>query len=119
GDFAEPFELEQKIILEKSFGRFAVIANLVGEQKLSSDKTGHVWEVDLGARYEVTPHFRFAGEIWGIQEIAPGGTRDIALYAGPSISVEVKKFWIQVGAGIGLNDAAQQMQIRSVFGFNL
>jgi hypothetical protein len=119
GDFSEPFELEQKLILEKSLGRFALILNLVGEQKLSSSQTGHVWEVDLGARYEVTPHLRVAGEVWGIQEIAPGGTREVALYAGPSISVEVKKFWIQLGAGIGLNDAAQQLQFRSVFGFNL
>ena len=117
--FGEPFELEEKIILEKSFGAFAIIANLVAEQKLSSTKTGHVWEVDLGARYEVSPSFRVGGELWGIQEIAPGGSRDLALYAGPSISVATKKFWLQVGAGVGITDAAGQVQFRSVLGFNL
>jgi len=117
--FDEPFELEEKIILQKDFGPLAIVANLVAEQKLSGSQTGHVWEVDLGARYEVAPAFRLGAEVWGVQEIAPGGSRDLAFYAGPSVSFATKKLWIQLGAGVGLNDAAGSAQIRSVIGFNL
>src|SRR5437868_9947733 len=33
-DFTEPFETEEKLILEKDFGRFALVANLVVQHKL-------------------------------------------------------------------------------------
>jgi len=116
----EPFEIEQKIIFVRDFGPLGLVANLVVSQKLASDaRAGHLWEIDLGARYELAPWLRVAGELWGIQQIAPGGTRDLAFYAGPSVSVQNKKFWLQIGAGVGINDAAQGMQLRSVFGFNL
>ena len=116
----EPWELEEKIILERDFGRLAVIANFVAEQKLAGgDRAGHNWEIDFGLRYDLGHLVRVGAEIWGVQQIALDGTRDIALYAGPSMSIAVKKFWLQLGAGAGLNDAAGQVQIRSVIGFNL
>src|SRR3954469_13073187 len=66
-DFAEPWELEEKIILEKSFGDFALVGNLVAEQTILAGK-GYLWEVDLGARYEVSPALRFGLEGWTIHE---------------------------------------------------
>ena len=63
-DFAEPFETEEKLILEKDFGRFALVANLVAEQKLFHAGEGHLWEIDAGARYEVVPQLRLGAELW-------------------------------------------------------
>jgi hypothetical protein len=118
-DFSAPFELEEKVIFERRFGPFALVANLVASQKLArEDRGGHIFEVDLGARLEVLPFLRLAVEVWGIQDVGFTDTTT-SYYAGPSISVATKKFWLQVGAGAGLNDAAQAMQLRSVLGFNL
>ena len=118
-DFSKPFELEEKIILEKDFGRFALIANLVGGQHLGRADLGRVWEVDFGARYELMPQLRVAAEFWTTHEfVGPDVSRNY--YLGPSISVATRKLWLQVGAGFGLDPAQdQQVQIRSVLGFNL
>ena len=118
-DFNQPFEIEEKIILEKDFGRFALVANLVGAQHLGRADLGRTWEVDFGARYELMPQLRVAAEFWTTHEFV---RQDVSrnYYLGPSISVATQKLWLQIGAGIGLDAAQdQQMQIRSVLGFNL
>ena len=117
--FADPWELEEKVILERDFGRLALVVNFVAEQKLArGERGGHVWEVDAGVRYEVHPKLRLAAEIWGIQKVTPADSQT-ALYAGPSVSVAVSRLWVQLGVGVGLNDAASGFQLRSVLGFNL
>ena len=118
-DFSRPFELEEKIILEKDFGRFALVANLVGGQHLGRADLGRVWEVDFGARYELMPQLRVAAEFWTTHEFV---RQDVSrnYYLGPSISVATQKLWLQVGAGFGLDPGQdQRLQIRSVLGFNL
>ena len=118
-DFSMPFELEEKIILEKDFGRFALVANLVGAQHLGRADLGRTWEVDFGARYEFMPQLRVAAEFWTTHEFV-GADVSRNYYLGPSISVATPKLWLQVGAGFGLDPAQdQQVQIRSVLGFNL
>ena len=118
-DFNRPFELEEKIILEKDFGRFALVGNLVGAQHLGRADLGRTWEVDFGARYELMPQLRVAAEFWTTHEFV-GQDVSRNYYLGPSISVATQKLWFQIGAGFGLDAAQdQQMQIRSVLGFNL
>src|SRR3954469_25272824 len=91
-DFSQPWELEEKIILEKDFGSFALVANLVAEQKLFHAGEGHLWEVDVGARYEVVPQLRFGAEFWTIQETV-GGNTEGSYYLGPSVSWASSKLW--------------------------
>jgi hypothetical protein len=119
-DFAQPFETEQKLILEKDFGRFALVTNLVGEQKFLRAADKHLWEIDLGARFEVSPALRLAAEAWTIHETV-GGRTTSTWFAGPSLSVATGKFWLQIGAGFGLpiGDTDRAALIRSVLGFNL
>jgi hypothetical protein len=118
-DFNQPFITEEKLIFEKDFGRFALVANLAGEQHLFRADLGRTWEVDFGARYEVMPQLRVAAELWTTQEfIGPDVSRNY--YLGPSVSVATQKLWIQFGVGIGLDTSQdQQVFIRSVLGFNL
>jgi len=116
-DFSQPFEVEQKLILERSLGNFAVVANLVAEQKLLHAGEGHLWEVDLGARYEVAPALRLGAEVWTIHETVSGITTR-TYFAGPSISVASSRFWLQVGAGFGLESETGTF-VRSVLGMNL
>jgi hypothetical protein len=118
-DFSKPFEVEERLILEKDFGRFALVANLVGAQHLGRADLGRVWELDFGGRYELMPQLRVAAEFWTTHEYL-GSDVSRNYYLGPSVSVATSKLWFQIGAGIGLDAAQdQQMQIRSVLGFNL
>lgn len=118
--FNEPFETEQKLILEREFGRFALVANILGEQKFLHAADKHLWEIDLGARYEVSPALRLAAETWTIHETTSGSTKS-KYFAGPSLSVATGKFWLQIGVGFGLGiaDTDSAALIRSVLGFNL
>ena len=117
-DFAAPWETEEKLILEKDFGRFALTANLVAEQKLFHAYEGHEWEIDLGARYEVVPQLRVGAEVWTIQETV-AGTTEGSWFAGPSVSWAGSKLWLQLGAGFGLGDTSGATFVRSVLGINL
>ena len=118
--FAEPWETEQKLILEKDIGPFTLVANLVAEQKLLHAGEGHNWEVDLGAHYEPVPQLRVATEFWMLQEWA-GGVSRTSYFLGPSFSVATSKIWLQlgVGFGLGLADTYSSAFVRSVLGFNL
>jgi hypothetical protein len=118
-DFNLPFEVEEKLILEKDFGRFALVANLVGEQHLFRADLGHTWELDFGARYEFIPQVRVAAEFWTTHEFV-GQDVSRNYFLGPSISVATPKLWLQFGVGFGLDSTQDQKTvIRSVLGFNL
>ena len=117
-DFTAPWEIEEKLILEKDFGRFALVANFVAAQKIMHLYDGHAWEVDAGARYELVPQLRLGAEFWTIQDTVAGVTTG-SYYAGPSISFATSKLWLQVGAGFGVGDTAGGTFVRSVIGLNL
>jgi len=116
--FTEPWEIEEKLILEKEFGAFALVANLVAEQKLFSSDHGHQWEIDFGARYEVMPQLRLGAEFWTIQETV-NGTTEGSYFLGPSVSWASSKIWLQLGAGFGVGDSSGATFVRSILGINL
>lgn len=113
-DFTEPWELEEKLILARDFGALQLVLNLVGEQTLFAGK-GHRWEIDAGARYEISPALHLGGEVWTIHTANEG----VSDYVGPSISWASSRIWIQLGAGFGVADSAGATFVRSVLGFNL
>jgi hypothetical protein len=117
-DFSAPWETEEKLILEKDFGRFALVTNLVAEQKLFHGYEGHGWEIDVGARYEIVPQLRLGAEFWTIQETAAGVTEG-SYFVGPSVSFATSKIWLQLGAGFGVGDSSGATFVRSVLGINL
>ena len=120
-DFAEAWEGEAKLILERNLTpAFALVANLVWEQQLFDAGAFHAFEVDLGARYEISPALRLGAEIWNIRETTRGVTEK-QYFAGPSLSVASSRFWLQLGAGFALkiDDAPGGTFVRSVLGLNL
>jgi len=117
-DFSAPWEIEEKVILEKDFGRFALVTNFVFEQKLFHADQGHAWEIDFGARYEVVPQLRLGAEFWTIQETVNGTTAG-SYFLGPSVSWASSKIWLQLGAGFGVGDSSGATFVRSVLGINL
>jgi hypothetical protein len=119
-DFTAPWEIEEKLILGRDFGAFGVVANLVFGQALATgDKAQHLFEVDLGARYELSPAVRAGGEFWAIRASPPGQPAANSYFLGPSVSLASQRVWIQLGAGIGLGSTAESLFARSVLGFNL
>ena len=116
--FTEPWELEEKLILGKDLGPLQLVLNLVAEQKVLHAGEGHLWEIDTGARYELSPAFHIGAEFWTTQETA-GGVTEGSYYVGPSVSWAGSKIWVQLGAGFGLGDSSGATFVRSVLGFNL
>jgi len=117
--FTDPWEIEEKLILEKDFGRFALVGNIVAEQRPGHANQGYEWEFDLGARYEVAPQLRFGAEFWTIRETV-GGNTEAQYFLGPSVSWAGSKLWLQLGAGFGLGDNTSGATfVRSVLGINL
>ena len=119
-DLAEPFELEEKLILGKDFGRLGFALNLVAEEKLAGGvRAGQRGELDAGARYEVLPWLRVGFEASYLvhsEQYDPGA----ALYVGPGVSVAAGRLWLQLGVVTKvLGDAPGAVQLRSVLGFNL
>ncbi len=118
-DFRAPWELEEKIILAKDLGSLGLVANFVAEQKLASgDSAGHLFEIDVGARWEFVPALRVGVEYFVTMESAPGQALETRHYLGPSVSLATGKVWLQLGAGFGLGDN-QQVFARAALGFNL
>jgi hypothetical protein len=117
-NFSKPWVIEEKLILEKDFGRFALVANLVGEQKPFRAREGYDWEIDVGARFEVAPQLRLGAELWTIQETI-GGVTEGSYFVGPSVSWASSKIWLQLGAGFGVGDSSGATFVRSVLGINL
>jgi hypothetical protein len=118
--FADPWETEEKLILAKDIGPWGLVANLVFEQKFLHAHDKHLYEIDLGARYELAPALRVGAEAWTIQQTIAGTTKG-SWFLGPSISVATAKIWVQlgVGFGLGIGDAGATAEVRSVLGFNL
>ncbi len=115
-DFTEPWEAEEKVILEKDFGTFALVANVVSAQKIAHAGDGYGWEIDAGARYEVVPQLRLGAEFWTLKDIGASGWSQ---FLGPSVSWASSRLWLQLGAGFGLGDTSGATFVRSVLGINL
>lgn len=119
-DFAEPWEIEEKLVLGRELGRIGLIANLVFEQALATgDKAHRRFELDLGGRYELSPWVRVGAEFWAIRESGASQPATYSYFVGPSVSLASQRVWIQLGAGVGLGSTPQSVFARSVLGFNL
>ncbi|GAC1341133.1 MAG: hypothetical protein NVS2B9_14100 [Myxococcales bacterium] len=119
-DFSAPWEIEEKLILGRDFGAIGLVANLVFEQALATGaRAHHLFELDLGARYEFSPAVRLGAEFWAIRAFAAGQPAANSYFLGPSLSLSGQRVWIQLGAGVGLGSTAESLFARSVLGFNL
>lgn len=110
GDFKEPNELEEKLILAKDIGKFNISYNQVFEQEL---KTGGKSEYGYtaGVSYAIIPALRIGAE-------TKGNYTDRKYAVGPTISYTIKplKAYVALGAVFGLNDRTDDMQTRLIVG---
>lgn len=114
-EWSNPWEFEAILIAGKAYGPFSWSVNLVAESELSSSafaKETTEWKGIATAGYEITR------SIWaGAEFIAANdkGTQEYSL--GPTLSFGLTpKTWIAIGPQFGLNDSADHLKVRAIFG---
>jgi len=108
GDFKEPNELEEKLVLAKDVGNFNISYNQIFPQKLESGGVAE-YEYAVGISYEITPAFKIGVE-------SKGNYIDRKYHLGPTISWATPKFWISAGVVGGLNERSDDLQARMIVG---
>ncbi len=108
GDFKEPNELEEKLVLAKDIGNFNISYNQIFVQKLESDSMAE-YEYATGLSYEITPSIKIGVE-------SKGNYLDKKYYLGPTIGLATSKFWVNMGIVAGLNKQSDDMQVRLIVG---
>jgi hypothetical protein len=117
----EEAKLEGKLLLQKNFGPFIAVYNLVIEAEWEDDfkEDVGVWENTFGLSYEVRPNF-FVG-LEGLHEIEFEGwseAGDHVFYAGPNISFRKGKFFTTLTGlfQLGDVDGEADSQLRIIAG---
>ena len=103
----DEIELEEKILLQKRFGKVDVIANLWVEQEWYwiADEVKLLYNPTLGATVDVTPGVTVGAEYWVRGRFdspsAVTGEDDARLarhYLGPTLTLQKCDYWLEVGA---------------------
>lgn len=114
-DLSNPWEFELILIGGKSWGRFSYDFNLVYESEISSrafQKSARELKGIVGAGWEVSPRIWAGAEIMATNE---AGVRKLSI--GPTVSVSLTaRTWLAIGPQFGINDDADQIQARAIFG---
>ncbi|HLP41883.1 MAG TPA: DUF6662 family protein [Fibrobacteria bacterium] len=101
----DELELEAKTLFDKRLGKVLLAANLVGEAEFEQEPKEleieeYVFEVDLGAAYQVSPRFSVGLELRNHNEFAKeAGTEEFeyehsALFLGPNLSYATESWWV-------------------------
>jgi len=114
-DWSKPWGFEAILIGGKSFGSFWYAFNLVYESELSSkafDKDVRECKGIVAAGYELSPRVSLGAEFVAAND---AGTTEYSL--GPTLKVGLtEKTWIAIGPQWGLNDGADHLKVRAIFG---
>ncbi len=108
GDFKEPNELEEKLVLAKDIGNFNISYNQIFAQELKLGGKAE-YEYATGISYEITPTFKIGVE-------SKGNYTDRKYYIGPTIAWASSKFWVSAGVVGGINKRSDDLQIRMIIG---
>ena len=110
-EYHNEIELEEKLMLSKRFGRFAIASNLWIEQEYywQTKETKYIYNPTLGVTYEVSPRLSLGLEYWARGRFDRGmdvndldGTSEAATstvhYVGPTALVQKGKIFVSAGA---------------------
>jgi hypothetical protein len=94
----DEIEFEAKFIVDKRFGAFLLAANVVAEYELKFGLTENefevVFEADLGFAWFITENVTLGIEVRNHNLVTAGGFQHSALFAGPTLAVAGKKWWV-------------------------
>lgn len=121
-------ELEGKFLLQKNFGPFIAVYNLILEAEWEGDDLGSldeshgVWENTVGLSYQISPSFFVGVEALHEVEFADwSDAGDHLFYAGPNVSFRKGNFFTTVtglfqATGVG-GEADTQLRVIAGFTF--
>jgi hypothetical protein len=125
----DEFELEQKLLLARRFGRFEVVGNLWVEQEwyYRTGETKFIYNPTLGATWELSPAVTLGGEYWvrgrfdesdaGDLTDADGeGSRGAKHYLGPTLMAQRGEAWLSLGAYLRLDGLADDIAVGDGYG---
>jgi len=114
-DFGNPWEFEAIFIGGKQYGAFEYDFNLVYESEISAkafQKDTRELKGIVGAGWNLSPRIFAGAELVAEDDT---GTRELSL--GPTLSFGLTETtWLAVGTQFGVNNAADQLAVRAIFG---
>lgn len=140
-EFHDEFEVEEKLILARHFGKLSIQANAWIEQEFERGKDGKlIYNPTIGITYPVLTKLYLGVEYWargkfGSRVDADTGNPDVDSFnasthhwVGPAVSLQLGRFWWSLGsyarldhlqrAGV-VGDEVGKVWVRSVFGLEL
>jgi hypothetical protein len=126
-ELRDEIELEEKVLLERRFGKVRAMANLVVEQERNfiEDESEYIYAPSVGVSYELHPQASIGLEYWtkgNFDGTAPPH------YAGPTVMVQEGEYWLAAGAyarldGLGnataIDDPYGRVWVRVIAGIGL
>jgi hypothetical protein len=137
-EFSDELELEEKILLERSFGDINVVANLWIEQEwyFQTKQTKYIYNPTLAMNYELSPKLIIGAEYWARGRFDSPNVNDMSIdaptsgrhYLGPTLLYQTGKVFLALGVYARLdaiadkavvNDPYGKIWIRSIVGVDL
>ncbi|MGH7296116.1 MAG: hypothetical protein ACRELB_14330 [Polyangiaceae bacterium] len=135
-EYADEFEIEAKVILERRIGKLRLAANAWAEKEFAYATREQAWVLNptVGATYEVTPAFHAGVEYWMRVELADPAENPRPFdagpnqFVGPALMFNLGHLWWSTGVYARVNDvnrAAQPLDdygpiwVRTVVGLEL
>lgn len=118
--YGDTAKIEEILILSKAIKSLEMSLNLKYEQEFDldgDDDMVHEIVPSFGIGYHFAEWFAASAEYFGKQKIKDGETGDMGHFAGPSISVQGKKFWwtLSYVHQVSGHDSHADFQVRSIF----
>jgi hypothetical protein len=129
-EFNDEVEFEEKLLLERRFGRFRAVANLWTEQEyyFVTDESKFVYNPTVGVVWQAAPAVQLGAEYWvrgrfdsgastmtatGYSDDSPAGARH---YAGPTVTLMSGEYWMAVGAYVRLDGLGKATAVDDAYG---
>lgn len=123
-EFHDELELEQKLIIARSFDRLKVAVDLWIEEEIyfQIDETKLVFAPTAGATYELDPHLLVGLEYWMRAPLGRSGdaVADVPAsthhYAGPNVMLQGGPVWLTTAVYLRLDDLDRNLGLDDPFG---
>jgi hypothetical protein len=120
----DEIELEQKLILARTFGRLRLAINLWIEEEwyLQVDETKIIFNPTAGATFDISPHVVVGLEYWLRGRLDSGGTHTGEVpssthhYLGPTLMLQAEPVWLTAGAYLRMEDLGDPVPLDDPYG---
>jgi hypothetical protein len=100
--------LEPQLLLQKTFGQFSVLGNLVfANEFVSKEVDAQEFSQSLGVTYQFTPNFFLGVEVQHVAAYEDWKDASHEWYAGPALHFRNSSFWATLGINFKLSADAE------------